>query len=60
MPSDCSHVVLTDRCIICRSVITQSVQKGDIITIIEGHALAGKYRVLRNKNGIVELEFING
>lgn len=60
MIDDCKHIVLTDRCIICRSVIAQSVQKGDIITIIAGHPLAGQYKVLRNKNGVVELEFING
>jgi hypothetical protein len=60
MGTEHDHVVITDRCIICRSVISQSVEKGDIITIINTHPLGGKYKVLRNKNGIVELEFING
>jgi hypothetical protein len=54
------HIVITDRCIICRSVMSQVSQKGDIITIINTHPLGGKYKVLRNKNGIIELEFING
>lgn len=60
MSNDHDHVVITDRCIICRSVDYPPLQKGDIVTIPQPSPLAGTYKVKQNKKGTIELEFQSG
>lgn len=60
MGSEHDHVVITDRCIVCRSEDYPPLQKGDIITITNMPPLDGTYKVKRNKNGTIELEFDRG
>lgn len=60
MGNDHDHVVITDRCIICRSEDYPPLQKGDIITITNMPPLDGTYKVKKSKNGTIELELDRG
>lgn len=60
MGSEHDHVVITDRCILCRSEDYPPLAKGDIITITNMPPLDGTYKVKQNKKGTIELEFQSG
>ena len=61
MGTDCkTHFVITDRCVVCNAQNVPPLQKGDIITIENMPGLNGTYKVIRNKKGTIELEFVGG
>lgn len=61
MGTECrQHFTINDQCLICKAPNVPPLQKGDIITIENMPELNGTYRVKKNKNGTIELEFYRG